>query len=140
MGNKLLIICLGAALAFANGVYPEIDALIEKVKVKRVGLSAEEIARLKNPFIDEERLKKVVKAHKNKRVRKRARLSYRLISILNDRAKINGRWYRVGSRVGGYRLAYVDPIKGFVVLRNKRRSLTLFVHKRSRKIRLFTTH
>lgn len=123
--------------ACANSKYSDIDALIEKVKVQRVGLSPTQIAILKNPFIDEKKLKKVIKIQKIKKARKKQRIVYRLSSIFDNRAKINGRWYRVGAKVGRYRLAFIDSIKGFVVLKNKNRSLTLFLHRKSKKIKLF---
>ena len=132
MGNKLLIAALAAALAWGNSHYPEIDQLIEKVKVKRVGLSSEEIKKLKNPFISEKKLKKIIKKAKTPKKTAKKRVYYKLYSIFNNRAKINGRWYRLGSKVGSYRLVSIGSDS--VLLRNKYRQLRLFLSKRKRKL------
>ncbi len=136
MGHKLLIPLAFVTFAFAAGPvhYPDIDKLIEQVKYKRIGLSKSEIAKLKDPFIDEKKLQKIIVKQKIIKHRKKVRVTYRLSSIMNDRAKINGRWYHVGQKVGSYRLAYVDPFKGFAVLKRGKRTLRLYLHRR--KLRL----
>jgi len=128
MGIKLLVVFL-TTLSLLWGKYPDIDRLIERVKVKRVGLSKEEIARLKNPFINKKKLRKVLKKHKTVR-RKKKRFRASLQSIFNNRAKINGRWRRIGDRVGPYRLSSIDALRGFVILRKGRKELRLFLPKR----------
>ncbi len=125
--------CIGilfACYGYAQSKYPDIDRLIEQVKYKRVGLSQTQIAHLKNPFIDEKKLQKIILKQKIIRHIKRRRTTFYLASILNDRAKINGRWYSVGAKVGSYRLSYVDPLDGYVILKNRRRSLRLYMHRK----------
>ncbi len=118
-------------MASANSHYPLIDNLVNKIKEKRQGLSPIVITNTPNPFIDEKTLKKEVKKVSTF---KQKRLVLRLYAILDKRAKINGRWYRIGSKLYGYRLVKTDPLKGYVVLLRKNRVLRLFVqHKRKKR-------
>ncbi len=122
---------------WANSKYPDIDKLIEKVKVQREGLEQKEIQKLKNPFIDEKKLTKIIKIEKKKRAFKKIhhKKVYRLYAIFDDRAKINGRWYRKGSRVGSYKLIAIEGKR--VLLKRGKRTLTLFLHTKSKKIKLY---
>lgn len=134
MGHKLLIVILACTLAVgAKSKFEDIDQLIEKVKVQRQGLTKEQIAKLKNPFIDQQTLKKVVIKQKIIKAKKK-RFVLRLLSIFNDRAKINDRWYKVGAKIGSYRLSYIDPNHAFVILSAKGKQLRLFLHKRKHSL------
>ncbi|NPA64719.1 MAG: hypothetical protein GXO16_07065 [Epsilonproteobacteria bacterium] len=141
MGNKLIAVALCAAFAFAateqpGSKYPEIDRLIEKVKEPRPGLPKEVIKKLKNPFVSEEKIEKIVKIVKKKPKPKRVTL--RLTSIFGKRARINGRWYRVGDMVAGYRLVHIGS--NYVVLKKGQKTLRLFLgKKRSKKFILKPT-
>ncbi|NPA03603.1 MAG: hypothetical protein GXO61_01955 [Epsilonproteobacteria bacterium] len=135
MGIKLLAPLLAISLVWGN--YPDIDRLIEKVKVRRVGLSTKEIAQLKNPFISKKKLKKVIKVKKVKRTKKK-RFRATLYSIFNNRAKINGRWRKIGDRIGPYRLVFINAKGGYVVLRQGRKELKLFLPRRTRKVNLIS--
>ncbi len=132
MGNKLLIIALSALFAWSNSQYPEIDKLIEKVKVKREGLKSEEIKKLKNPFVSEKKLIKIIKKTEIAKKTAKKRVYYKLYSIFNDKAKINGRWYKIGSKVGSYRLVSINS--NSVLLRKRNRQLRLYLSKRKRKL------
>ncbi len=137
MGYKLLIGALLATTLFASR-YPDIDRLIEQVKVQREGLSKKEIAKLKNPFIDEEKLQKVIIKQKIIKKRKQRRVVYRLQSIFDRRVKINGRWYTLGSKVGKYHIFSINADKGYVVLKSKKETLRLFLSRKSKRFRLIS--
>jgi len=129
MGYKLLTVIFFCALTVgANSKFEDIDRLIEKVKVQRHGLTKEQIAKLKNPFIDQRTLKKIVIKQKIIKHKKR-RFSFRLLSIFDNRAKINGHWYKLGAKIGKYRLTYIDPNRAFVILSAKGKQLRLFLHR-----------
>ncbi|MRI83102.1 MAG: hypothetical protein C6I00_01650 [Nitratiruptor sp.] len=133
MGNKLVVLLLWAPLLFGMGRYPEIDELIEKIKIPRQGLTPEQIAALKDPFIGQEELTKIIQ--KKQGDKKRPKVVYRLQSIFGKRAKINGRWYRLGAQVGPYRLVAIRD--SYVLLRNGGRQLKLFLwHKRNPKLKI----
>lgn len=134
MGNKLLItlflIFFGISSLYSNEELKKIDSLIEKIKVKRVGIDSKKIKKLKDPFFYE----KEYKAERIKKLKRKYKRYYRLYAILNDKAKINRRWYKIGSKVGAYRLT--DICDNCVKLKKGRKVLTLFIPRKSRKIKI----
>ncbi|NPA65071.1 MAG: hypothetical protein GXO16_08875 [Epsilonproteobacteria bacterium] len=160
MGNKSIIAALVATLALAEvqqepakakaqqpvppsaamqqqtvaqqSKYPDIDRLIEKVKEPRPGLPKEVIKKLKNPFVSEKKIEKIVKVVKKRPKKRGIRLS--LTSIFGNRARINGRWYKVGDRVAGYRLVHIG--NNYVVLKRGNKTLRLYLggKRRSKKV------
>ena len=136
MGNKLLIFCLPLILLAANR-YPDIDNLIEKVKIRRHGLAESEIQVLKDPFIDETKLKKIVIKQKKLHGRKKQKTHLRLVSIFNNRIKINSKWYTLGAKiVGGYRIVRIDYNKKRVILKKGKKILKLYLTKRKKRFKL----
>lgn len=134
MGNKLLIALLPLML-IASQKYPEIDKLIEKVKVRREGLAPSVIEKLKDPFIDEVKLKKIVIKQKILKKLKKRKLHLRLESIFNNRVKINTKWYKVGSKVAGYRIVKIDYNKKSVLLKSGKKLLKLYLIKRKKRFK-----
>ena len=132
MGNKILIILYIPLLLIASTSYPDIDRLIEKVKVRREGLSQEEIKQLKDPFIDEQKLKKIVIKHKIKKIKKK-KIYLHLQSIFNNKVKINTKWYKLGAKIGNYRIIRIDYKHQSVLLRSNKKLLRLFLAKRKKK-------
>lgn len=134
MGNKLLILLslliFGFSSSFANSETEKIDSLIEKIKIKRVGIDSKSIKKLKDPFYYD----KEYKAERVKKLYKKYRRTYRLYAILNNKAKINSRWYKLGSRVGSYKL--VDICTNCVRLKRGRKVLTLYIPRKSKKIKI----
>ncbi|SFV50084.1 hypothetical protein MNB_SM-7-1510 [hydrothermal vent metagenome] len=123
-----------------------IDKEIEAIKPPRKGVSYRSISLLKDPFIFLEKnalKKKKKKVDKGKesakqvipevipsmtntkaiKVQKRYSNSLKLMAIINNSALINDHWYRVGDKVGGYKIVKITLSE--VVLRNSIRSLTL---------------
>ena len=134
MGNKTLAILLAiSTFALSESKYPQIDQLIEKVKTKRVGLSQEEIKKLKNPFINKQNLTKLKEkvTLQDYNIKKR-KVYYRLSSIFGNRARINGKWYKIGSKIGLYHLSYIGD--NYVILSKKKKKLTLYLHKKHKTI------
>ena len=134
MGNKLLIFLLFFLINFsyANDSFKNIDNLIEKIKIKRVGLNSYEIKKLKDPFFYSN--KRITLRAKRKLFNKTIKPYYRLSAIFNDKAKINGRWYKIGSRVGKYRL--FDICRNYVKLKRNKKVLTLFLTKKSKRVKI----
>ena len=132
MGNKLLILC-AFFVTLLFGDFKEIDNYINQIKQKRVGLSSIEIAKLKNPFITEKKIKKLIKKYKVVYKKRTRRLI--LQSIFDDKVKINYRWYKKGQRIGKYKIATIYPKEGYVILLSKNSMIKLFVHhKRYKKL------
>ncbi len=134
MGNKILTLCIPLVL-MAFSKYPDIDKLVEKVKIRREGLTPQEIQQLKDPFIDENRLKKIAIKEKIKKKTKK-KIYLRLQSIFNNKVKINTKWYKLGSKIGAYRIVKIDYHHKSVLLQNGKKSLKLFLTKRAKKFRL----
>ncbi|BCD60280.1 MULTISPECIES: hypothetical protein [unclassified Nitratiruptor] len=130
MGNKLLITLLFTLALLANSQFKGIDDLIVKIKQKRVGLSPIVINNIPNPFVDEKKLNQLAK--KNKILTKRRHI-LRLYAIFQDRAKINGRWYTIGSKIGSYTIRSIKPDKGVVYLLSKHRTVRLYLQKKKSK-------
>ncbi len=128
MGHKLLIIILLGGTILAKSPYPDIDQLIEKVKQKRVGLDPQKIKKLKNPFVNEKKLIKIIKKKIEKEIKKKKRKIFRLQAIFNDRAKINGRWYKLGSKIEGFKIVAIR--ENYVILQRGNKTLKLFLHKK----------
>ncbi len=123
---------LAATLSYADVTINDIDRLVNDIKQERLGLSAKEIRNAKDPFIYlNGKYSKVL--HKPKAKKKRYR--FVLSAIINDRVKINRRWYALHSKVYGYTISKVG--KDYVLLtRNNERIRVFMKRKKSKKIKL----
>ena len=107
------------------------DMIFEKIAKKRVGLSDSEIEKVRSPFVTQN----ILKIIKNKNIiRSKHRNILRLYGILNNKVKINKKWYKIGSKIDGYRLVKIK--NSSVVLKKKRKKLELFLRKRNDKIQI----
>ena len=112
-----------SAAVCASTALEEIDKMVERIQKPRQGIGLDELASTKDPFISlkkDENMTQVVIPKK-----KEAQLS--LNGILNGKAYINGKWYKVGDKISGYVLKYVGT-KG-VVLTDETHIKKLFLHK-----------
>ena len=107
------------------------DMIFEKIGKKRVGLSNGEIDKLKSPFVTQN----ILKIIKNKNIIKpKHRHILRLYGILNNKVKINKKWYTIGSKIDGYRL--IEVKNSSVVLKRKRKKIELFLRKKNDKTKI----
>ena len=108
-----------------------VDEQVDAIKPPRKGISTNYIAKLKDPFIflHAKKAKKRVKSSyrryakstsKKQIQRHSSRLS--LEAILNKSALINGKWYKEGEKVDGYKLEKVN-YKSVLLTRNKKQVL-----------------
>ena len=135
MGNQLLkgagIVLLGATLSYAEITINDIDKLVNDIKQERIGLTAKEIDTAKDPFIYTGG-----KYGSVLRKEKKVRYKFYLTAIINDRVKINRKWYSLGSRVGGFRISKVG--RNYVLLTRNNETVRVFMKKRNnKKIKLF---
>ncbi len=104
-----------------------VDEQIEAIKPPRKGVSYRAIARLKDPFVFLEKNKTKKKEKKQsrstppqvvpksttadstkaKKPKKKSKKGLKLQAVLNNSALINGRWYRLGDKVGSYRIVKI---------------------------------
>jgi len=107
-----------------------VDEQVEAIKPPRKGIATREISKIKDPFI-----------YLHKKAKKRTRSSYRrysksaskkqiqryssklsLEAILNKSALINGKWYKEGEKVYGYKLEKVN-LQSVLLTRGKKQIL-----------------
>ena len=117
-----------------------ITQTVDDMKERRIGM--DKTMKIVDPFIYSSQNKKPVKIKeksvdrptitKIKQIPKRAPLV--LQTILNERAKISGKWYKKGSIVQGMRLSKLEA--NLVILKSNEETKLLLLNKKNRKISL----
>ncbi|QOP43927.1 hypothetical protein FJR45_08185 [Sulfurimonas sediminis] len=141
----LILMLLLTSQLFSNNL-AWVDEQIEAIKPPRIGVSEKEISRIKDPFIflhkknDSKKhktgKKTVFGAHANyKKVTRHSTVHFRLDAILNKSAMINGKWYKQGKYIYGYKLAKVG--RNSVLLVRKNKKLLLSTKSKSKKIKIY---
>jgi len=136
MGNQLLkgagVLLCGMTLLHAEITINDIDKLVNDIKQERIGLTPKEIATAKDPFIYLGG--KYSSVLRNKGEKKRYR--FVLSAIINDRVKLNNKWYSLGNTVHGFKISKVG--KNYVILARKNEQVRIFMKRpKSNKIKLF---
>ena len=129
------MLLVGAVTLSAEITINDIDKLVNDIKQERVGLTKREIMTAKDPFIyyKKGKLGRVLQFHQNSRRVKHYR--FYITAIINDRAKINGRWYKVGNKVQGFRITNID--RNYIILsKNNSRMKVFMTRKNHKKIKL----
>ena len=109
----------------------EITTMISKIKEERVGIALSKLENTENPFIINKKKEVVQTAEKKVIEAVRQEIDYQLHAILNHAAFINGKWYKKGSKLGIYRIAYIG--KKSVNLTSKEGNKTLSIKKRKKQ-------
>ncbi len=110
--------------------------MFERIGQKRIGADEKEIEKVNPPFIrlTKEEAKKIVVKKDGTKVA--VKQEYTLQAILNDRAKISGKWYKKGDAIGDYLLATIkndvvylqsktDDFKKRLTLRKKNEKISI---------------
>jgi len=147
MKKYILLILLSIFVANAN----ELDWVEEQVKAikpPRVGISANEVAKLKDPFIF---VKKEVKKEKKKEAvtkdgkkqtaskgvitkKTNKKKGYLVLeATMNKSALINGKWYKQGSKVGIFKLKKVRLTSVILVKGRKKVVLSTIIKNKKLK-------
>ncbi|MCJ7765251.1 MAG: hypothetical protein MUP09_04845 [Thiovulaceae bacterium] len=134
--KKLLLLSLLPLLPMAliaNGTdHKAINKQITEIKPPRKGVELVDVIRVKSPFILLKRGKNGVKTtYAVKRKVKRPHLM--MESSINNKVKINGKWYKEGDRVRQYTI--IDVSVGEVLLKSKRDELKLHLNHANDKIK-----
>ncbi len=106
------------------------NTIFEQISKKREGLSDKELSKVVTPFVNN----RVLKIIKDKNVTKSKPIILRLYGILDNKANINKKWYKINSKIYDYRLVKIKNIS--VVLKRKRKRLELFLRKKNDKIEI----
>ena len=125
MKIKILLAFLFLNIVFANQLQEEMDSydkIFEKIKEKRSGLNAIELASVKDPF-KQESLKPKVDQNRSNEYQSSRGLS--LKAILLNKANINSKWYSVGDIVDEYKLTAVTRNSVVLIKGDEKQELTL---------------
>jgi len=113
-----------------------VDQQIAAIKPPRTGVKMANIAKIKDPFIFTKTTKPLKKkalkpskiyhkAHKRRRYPLRR---LHLTMTMNNSAKINGKWYKVGAMIHGYKIA--DIKLSSVMLMHHKKSYVLSTYSK----------
>ena len=150
MKNILLILSL---FGFTHSVADElkwVDAQIQAIKPARSGISKSQIDMIKDPFIflkketEKNSSKKAMATVKNytkknniskSRTNKISKqiTSFSIDAIINKSALINGRWYKLHSKIGKYTLTAIDGTS--IILSYKNKELLLTTRTKAKKLK-----
>jgi hypothetical protein len=139
--KKILIVSFVALVSgLSSNELAWVDKQIDSIKPPREGISSTSISSLGDPFIF---LKKPVEtATKGNPIASNSFVfksevktapALRLAAIMNDTALINGRWYKVGDTIHGYKLLAINTKS--VNLRSKKTKLTLSTQSNSKNLK-----
>ena len=128
-----------------------VDEQVEAIKPPRVGMKNRELSVTKNPFIflkknrtDELSSKNGTKRTRPASVPRRAATSsdikkvikkkkgLSVTMLMNSSALINGKWYKVGDKVSGYKVSKMDSTS--VLLTKKSKKLLLSTNSKNKNL------
>lgn len=124
MKRYLISIAMITTAVYSGAGTEEIDRMVDQIQKPREGIAQKELSLGSDPFIVFKRDENVTKII----VPAKAEEKLVLNGIVNDKAYINGKWYKEGDEISGYTLKYVGD-KG-VVLTDSRHIKRLFPHKK----------
>jgi len=128
----LLLPILSLEINSSTLSHVEIKTMVEKTKHRREGIDTSILENMPNPFaIKEVEEKKVVEKVIAKIVKKKVVVVHTLTAILNHAAFIDGKWYKVGDKVGTFTLVSIDYDS--VNLKSKTEQKKLSIKKEKRK-------
>jgi hypothetical protein len=115
--------------AYANEL-TWVDEQVNAIKPPRTGMRTSELNSLKDPFIfltpsEKKKKKTTLKTKQKTKVTKKAskkHITFKLRAIMNQKAMINNRWYKVGDSIHGYTLKEVNQ-KSVLLTRDKKKVL-----------------
>lgn len=141
----IVIAVLLTASANANEL-AWVDEQVEAIKPPRTGMKSRELSILKDPFIflKKNRIGESKNAKRSstprvvrnatpdakKIVKKRKALT--LTTVINTSAMINGKWYKAGDKVSGYKVSKIDSTS--VLLTKKSKKLLLSTNSKNKNL------
>ena len=139
MGNQLLMkkawvaaLFMSATLLHAEITINDIDKLVNDIKQERIGLKKEDLAAAKDPFIYPEG-KAGISLKRDKK--KSRRIRFVLTAIINDRVKLNNKWYSLNSKIGGYKITEIGD-NSVLLAKNSKHVRVYMKRPKSKKIKL----
>jgi len=124
MKKLLIIVPFCCSLGYADLSVKQIEQMVEKIHLKREGISLDTLENTKEPFI---RVKKEDNVTVIEIPDKEEDVKLSLHAIMTNKAYINDSWKKVDDKILGYTIKYIGK-KG-VVLRNGNTIKKLFLGK-----------
>jgi len=128
-----------------------VDEQVEAIKPPRIGMKSRELSILRDPFIflkknrtDETKSKNGAKRARTASVPNRATTSsgikkatkrnkaLSVTMLINSSAMINGKWYKVGDKIKGYKVSKIDSSS--VLLTKKSKKLLLSTNSKNKNL------
>ncbi|WP_201353103.1 hypothetical protein [Hydrogenimonas urashimensis] len=131
MIKSTAVALLTATVLNAEITINDIDKLVNDIKEERIGLEKKEVATAKDPFIypgGRYIMSKNVKKRKK-------RYHFNLTAIINDRVKINRKWYGLNAKVNGYKISKIGE-DNVLLVRNNKQVRVFLKRPKSKKIKL----
>jgi hypothetical protein len=114
----------------------EITVMVDKIKEERGGIGVNILDTTPNPFAI---VKEVIKSPKEVKIKKpkevTPKISYELTAILNHRAFINKKWYRVGDKLDSFIVHSIGART--VILKNREEIKKIVIKRREKKFKIF---
>ena len=127
-----LIFMLSLGLNSATLSHVEIKTMVEKIKYQREGIDISVLKDTPNPFAIKEVVEeKIVEKKESKVVKKKVLIVHTLTAILNHAAFIDGKWYKIGDKVGTFTLVSINYDS--VDLKSKTEQKKISIKKEKRK-------
>ncbi len=105
------------------------NMIFDQISKKRIGPSDKTLSSVPTPFVNQN----ILKIIKDKNATKKKPIILRLHGIINKTVRINNKWYKLNSKVYGFRLVKIKNLS--VILKRKRKKIELFLRKKNDKIK-----
>jgi len=140
MKTILFSILISIALNLSANDLKWVNEQIQAIKPPRLGMDTKELSKLKDPFsyISKRRAKYAKTYSKSSKKSQKANLNanlnnkFNLSIIMNKSARINGKWYRIGENISGYKIAKIDSFS--VQLIKNKKNFLLSTRSKNRNI------
>ena len=132
-----IMVILPLSLYSVSLSHQEITKMVTKIKDERAGIGLEILDNTPNPFAIVEEVEKKVEEIKVEKPKEKSvvTVSYQITAVLNHAAFINKKWYRVGDKLGVYKVTHVG--KSSVTLKSGREVKQLVIPQKKKKFKMF---
>lgn len=134
--KTLLTLLLLSLTLFSEDTLIWVDKQIEAIKPPRATVAMSELSKVADPFvflnvkkIEAENAQKI----NNKKVYKKKKryVKLTLSMIMNKKARINSKWYKLGDTLYGYKITKIDENRVTLTQKGKKRILTTYTKKKN---------
>lgn len=154
MKKSIIILSIFVGTSLISNELSWVDEQVKAIKPARTGMSSRSLSKLKDPFIflkknditvHADNTKKTIQPSATKIATTRSKETYvpsktRYVSgtltisaIMNNSAMINGSWYKLGDKIGRYKVKEIH--RNSVLLANSEKKILLSTKSGSQKIK-----